>query len=65
MKDQPQNEIQVVLLFKEPCGGALRMQKLSAPLVGVQGYQRFSVVGQKIDLHAMPAYTIVTGLLPT
>ena len=36
------------------------MQKLSAPVVGAQGYQRFplykSVVGRNIDLHAVPDF---------
>ena len=40
---------------------AVRMQKLKAPLVGAQGYQWFPlskhVVGQKISLDAVPAYT--------
>ena len=37
-----------------------RMQKLTAPLVGAQGYQKFHlpkpVAGQNISLYAAPAY---------
>ena len=44
-----------------PYCGVPRMQKLSDPPVGAQGYQRFPlskhVVDWNIALHAVPAYT--------
>ena len=45
-----------------PTVGVLRVQKLKAPLVEAQGYQRFPlskpVVGLNIALDAVPAYPL-------
>ena len=50
-----------------PRGGLPQMQKLRAPLVGAQGYQKFPlskpVVGQNIALHVVPAYWVSTYLV--
>ena len=50
-----------------PRGGVPRMQKLSAPLMGAQGYQRFPlskpVVRRNIAVYAAPVYRASTYLV--
>ena len=56
----------LLLLLLLSRGGVPRTQKLKSPLVGAQGYKRFTLskpVGQHIDLHAAPADSASTYLV--